>query len=92
MIEKKTLVSDHFQEFIQNQVLEMEDGQHFDVGLMTPEGFVMGLEELGISDLTETEVHCILLILVKPELENTILATDLMLVMENFGIMEQVSP
>ena len=60
-----------------------------EVDLMTPDGFVMGLEDLGIVDLTNTEMHCVLLILVKPELENTILATDLMMVMANFGIMEE---
>ena len=56
---------------------------------MTPDGFVTGLEELGITDLTNTELHCVLLILVKPEIENTIIASDLMMVMGNFGILEE---
>lgn len=64
----------------------MEDGQDVQVELLTPEGFLQGLQDLGLTDLSETEVQCLLLILVKPELENTIVVNDVKMVMENFGI------
>lgn len=67
-------------------MLEMEDGQEVEVDLLTPEGFLQGLEDLGLKNLSDIEIQCLMLILVKPELENTILVQDVKMVMENFGI------
>ena len=92
MIEKGTTVKDHYKDFIQKEVLEMEDGQEMEIELMGPEGFLMGLQTMGIEELTETEVQCLMLILVKPELDNAIVVSDFEMVMENFGIGENADP
>ena len=47
---------------------------------------------MGIEELTETEVQCLMLILVKPELDNAIVVSDFEMVMENFGIGENADP
>ena len=70
----------------------MDDGQEIELELMGPEGFLMGLQGLGIEELTETEVQCLMLILVKPELDNAIVVSDFEMVMENFGIGENLDP
>ena len=92
MIEKQTTVKQHYSDFIQKEVLEMDDGQEIELELMGPEGFLMGLQGLGIEELTETEVQCLMLILVKPELDNAIVVSDFEMVMENFGIGENLDP
>ena len=58
---------------------------------MTPYGFLEGLKGLGIDNLSETDVQCLMLILVKPELDNAIVVNDLVMVMENFQIQENGS-
>ena len=40
---------------------------------MTPMGFLEGVKHLGIRDLTERDVTCLMRILTKPDLENAIL-------------------
>jgi hypothetical protein len=67
----------------------MEDGSEYEIELMSPTGFLEGLKRLGVDELTEIEVQCLMLILVKPELENAIVVADLQMVMENFGIEEK---
>lgn len=39
-----------------------------------------------MNNLSDKEVHCLMLILIKPELENHIMLQDVQMVMENFGI------
>jgi len=43
---------------------------------------------LGITDLEEIEVACLMRVLAKPTLENAILLQELVVIMENFGIYE----
>jgi hypothetical protein len=40
-----------YADYIQTEVLEMEDGQEFEIELMTPEAFLAGLKQLGIEEL-----------------------------------------
>lgn len=56
MLQKGTSVWEHYKDQIQQEVLEMEDGQELEIELLSPEGFLMGLQSLGINELTETEV------------------------------------
>jgi hypothetical protein len=79
-------VSDIFKNYVQKEILEMEDGQEVEVELISPEGFLHGLTELGLTNLSDKEVQCLMLILIKPELENHIMLQDVQMVMENFGI------
>jgi hypothetical protein len=44
---------------------------------------------LGIVDLEEVEVACLMRVLTKPDLENAILLKELIVIMENFGIFDE---
>jgi hypothetical protein len=54
--------------------------------LLSPIGFLEGIKELGVTDLEEVEVACLMRVLTKPNLENAILVKELIVIMENFGI------
>jgi hypothetical protein len=47
-----------------------------------------GIKELGITDLEEIDVACLMRVLTKPNIENAILLKELIVIMENFGIFE----
>jgi hypothetical protein len=57
-----------------------------DLELLSPIGFLEGIKELGIVDLEEVEVACLMRVLTKPNLENSILLKELVVIMENFAI------
>lgn len=42
--------------------------------------------ELGITDLTDLEIACLMRVLAKPELGNAIIVNEFALIMENFGV------
>jgi hypothetical protein len=86
---KNTTVIEHFKDYISSQIAETEDGQEFEIIYIPPTGFIEGIDDLGL-DLTEMETKCLLVIMVKPELDNIILVQDLCQVMENFGIHENI--
>ena len=46
------------------------------------------IRELGIDDLEEIEVACLMRVLAKPNMDSAILLTELIVIMENFGIGE----
>ena len=54
--------------------------------LLSPIGFLEGIKDLGLTDLEEVEVACLMRVLTKPNLENAILLKELIVIMENFGI------
>ncbi len=56
--------------------------------LMSPIAFLEGLKELGMDDLSEMEAACLLRVLTKPELESAIILNELVLIMENFGVLD----
>lgn len=89
MKDKKTTTINHFKDYIGNQVIEAEDGEKFEVVYISPTDFLEGLDDLGL-ELTEKQIKCLMIILVKPELDNVILVQDLCMVMENFGIEEDI--
>lgn len=86
MKERGLTVKTLFKDVIQTEILQMEDDSEYEIELMSPEGFISGLEQLGIIDLTDKEIQCLMLILAKPELEHAIVVADLQMVMENFEI------
>ncbi len=59
------------------------------VEALTPLQFLEGVKSLGISDLEEIDVACLMRILTKPDFENAILLQELIIIMENFGIQDQ---
>lgn len=48
--------------------------------------FLEGIKDLGVVDLEEVEVACLMRVLTKAELDNAILLRELIVIMENFGI------
>ena len=56
--------------------------------LMSPIAFLEGVKELGMDDLSEMEAACLLRVLTKPELESAIILNELILIMENFGVVD----
>lgn len=70
-----------FGKFIIQQDLEGEI-----LELLSPIGFLEGIKDLGIVDLEEVEVACLMRVLTKADLEHAILLRELIVIMENFGI------
>ena len=55
---------------------------------MSPISFLEGIKELGMEDLSEMEAACLLRVLTKPELDSAIILNELILIMENFGVID----
>lgn len=55
---------------------------------MSPIAFLEGIKELGMDDLSEMEAACLLRVLTKPELDSAIILNELILIMENFGVVD----
>jgi hypothetical protein len=55
---------------------------------MSPIAFLEGVKELGMENLKEIEAACLLRVLTKAELENAIILNELILIMENFGVID----
>ena len=58
--------------------------------LLNPISFLEGVREAGLEDLQEMEAACLMRVLSKPELDNAIILNELVLIMENFGVMDQL--
>ena len=58
--------------------------------LLNPISFLEGVREAGLEDLQEMEAACLMRVLSKPELDNAIILNELVLIMENFGVMDQM--
>ena len=84
IIKKGVSVRQAFLSFIIKE--EMEDGTVIE--LLSPIGFLEGIKELGITDLEEVEVACLMRVLTKPDLDNAILLRELIVIMENFSIQD----
>lgn len=66
-----------------------EEIEDMELELLSPIGFLEGIKELGVVDLEEVEVACLMRVLTKPNLENAILLKELVVIMENFGIYDE---
>ena len=53
-----------------------------------PEGLIEGIRSIGIDDLTQREIKCLLRVLTKPEIDNAIVLDELLAIMENLGLYE----
>jgi hypothetical protein len=60
------------------------DGEEYE--LLSPEGLIEGIRDLGIDDLKDIEYQYLLKVLSKPELEGAILMQEFLQIMENFGL------
>lgn len=55
--------------------------------LLPPNAFLEAIKiELGIKELTDLEIACLMRVLAKPELGNAIILNEFALIMENFGV------
>ena len=54
--------------------------------LISPRSFLDGVKDIGFEDVTELEAACLMKVLAKPELENSVILNEFVLIMENFGI------
>jgi hypothetical protein len=70
IINKKLSVREAFKKQIIKETVQ-ETGEEME--LLSPIGFLEGVKGLGISDLEEIDVACLMRILTKPDLENAIL-------------------
>ena len=61
---------------------EIDEGVELEI--LGPIEFLEGIKELGILDLSEVEVACLMRVLTKPNLDNAILLKELQVIMENF--------
>ena len=86
IITKGSNVREAFSKQIMQQIIKQDNGEEEEIELLSPLGFLEGVKALGISDLEEVDVGCLMRILTKPDLENAILLQELIIIMENFGI------
>jgi hypothetical protein len=77
-------VEQAFEKYV--QVEEVEGEQML---IMSPVAFLEGIRDLGIDDLEEVEVACLMRVLAKPNMDSAILLSELVVIMENFGIGEE---
>ena len=83
ILEANVSVRQAFQPFI---IREEFEGEYLE--LLSPIGFLEGVKELGVTDLEEVEVACLMRVLTKADLENAILLRELIVIMDNFGIQD----
>lgn len=57
--------------------------------LLGPRGFLAGVKDVGIEDLQEFEVACLMRVLAKPELDSCVILNEFVMIMENFGVADQ---
>jgi len=75
-------------EILQEHIFPAEiDGEEYE--LLSPEGLLQGIRDLGIEDLKQIEVKYLLKVLSKPELDGAILMQELFQIMENFGLYDE---
>ena len=80
ILEAGVTVRQAFSPFIIREEFEGET-----LELLSPIGFLEGVKELGVTDLEEVEVACLMRVLTKADLENAILLRELIVIMDNFG-------
>lgn len=56
--------------------------------LLSPAGFLEGIKDTGMAELKEFEVACLMRVLAKPELDNAVILNEFVMIMENFGVMD----
>ena len=57
--------------------------------MLTPQGLIDGIKNLGIEDLNDKEMQYLLRVLTKPELEGAIVMQELLQIMENLGLYDE---
>lgn len=84
LLNKKVTIRQLYREDIIDEEIEGEK-----IELLLPLSFLEGLKRLDITDFSQLEIACLMNVLAKPQLENTILLDELIDIMENLGIQEE---
>lgn len=89
LLNKKLTIRQLFKGEIIEEEIEGEK-----IELLFPTTFLDGIQKLGITEFSDLENACLMNVLAKPQLENTILLDELIDIMENLGIPdgENMSP
>lgn len=78
LLEKNLSIRQAFSTYIVREQLDEDDDNPAEIlELLSPVGFLEGLKDLGITELSEIEIACLMRVLTKPELENAILIKEL---------------
>jgi hypothetical protein len=83
LLNKKMTIRQLFKGEIIEEEIEGEK-----IELLFPTSILDGIQKLGINEFSDLENACLINILAKPQLENTILLDELIDIMENLGIPE----
>lgn len=84
LIKQQLTVRDAFQKYSTAETLPESKAL---LELLPPSQFLKAIEiELGIIDLTDLEIACLMRVLSKAELGNAIILNEFALIMENFGV------
>lgn len=86
IIARGLTVRQAFKGLILEEPIETEEGESQVIELLSPMAFLEGIKNLGLTDLEEMEIACLMRVLTKADLENAILLRELIVIMENFGI------
>lgn len=81
LLNKKITIRKLYKDDIIDEEIEGEK-----IELLLPLSFLEGLKRLEINDFSQLEIACLMNVLAKPQLENTILLDELIDIMENLGI------
>ena len=63
------------------------DGE-YNVEIVQARDFLDSLRQLGVVELSELEIACLMRVLSKPEIDHAVVLGELQMVMENFGLQE----
>lgn len=59
------------------------------IKVLTPEMFLARVYQVGLQNLSKLQVACLMKVLGKPELEDSVRYNELEMLMENFGVLKQ---
>lgn len=54
--------------------------------LLSPPGLLEGIKDVGLGELQDFEIACLMRVLAKPELDNAVILNEFVMIMENFGV------
>ena len=84
MIEKNYTLRSLYSDAIQK--VQINDEEH---EILQPNDFIDAFKTLDFDSMREIEIECLLRVLLKPEIQDTILFGDLIMILDNFGFPEK---
>ena len=84
MIEKNYTLRSLYSDAIQKIQINGEEHE-----ILQPNDFIDAFKTLDFDSMREIEIECLLRVLLKPEIQDTILFGDLIMILDNFGVPEK---